>query len=192
MSRPNVYIIAGPNGAGKTTFASYYLPVAKCKQFVNADLIAQGLAPFAPASAAMKAGRMVLEQLHTLTDKQLDFAFESTLSGRAYIAFLETLKTKGYKIHIFFLWIPSVELGLSRIKERVAQGGHHVPAKDVRRRYTKSLANFLNDYKSLADHWHMVDNSLFPPRWIAEAEKGKTKILDKALFESIMAHKEKP
>ena len=48
---PNVYIIAGPNGAGKTTFAKQFLPLyARCKNFVNADLIAQGLAPFSPES----------------------------------------------------------------------------------------------------------------------------------------------
>jgi len=39
-----LYIIAGPNGVGKTTFAREFLPhYADCKNFVNADLIAQGL-----------------------------------------------------------------------------------------------------------------------------------------------------
>ncbi len=42
----NVYIIAGPNGAGKTTFAREFLPLyAECRDFINADLIAQGIAP---------------------------------------------------------------------------------------------------------------------------------------------------
>jgi predicted ABC-type ATPase len=50
---PNVYIIAGPNGAVKTTFAREFLPhFADCRYFVNADLIAQGLAPFAPGKQA--------------------------------------------------------------------------------------------------------------------------------------------
>ena len=52
----NLYVIAGPNGAGKTTFANKFLPdFANCEEFINADLIARGLAPFAPESMAMKA-----------------------------------------------------------------------------------------------------------------------------------------
>ncbi|MGO9469328.1 MAG: hypothetical protein ACLQVF_34830 [Isosphaeraceae bacterium] len=46
---PTVYVIAGPNGAGKTTFAARFLPgFVDCRQFLNADLIAAGLSPFAP------------------------------------------------------------------------------------------------------------------------------------------------
>lgn len=56
-----VIIIAGPNGAGKTTFAREFLPnEAVCPVFVNADLIAAGLAPFAPETAAAQAGRLML------------------------------------------------------------------------------------------------------------------------------------
>jgi len=50
-----IVIIAGPNGAGKTTFAREFLPnEAGCPIFVNADLIAAGLSPFAPELAAIK------------------------------------------------------------------------------------------------------------------------------------------
>ena len=64
---PNLYIIAGPNGAGKTTFAKEFLPhYAKCENFVNADLIAQGLSPFSPAAAGIKAGRLLLKQINEL------------------------------------------------------------------------------------------------------------------------------
>ena len=71
----NVYIIAGSNGSGKTTFAKKFLPdYAKCQNFVNADLIAQGLSPFSPRTAAIKAGRLVLEQIRSLAEKNVDFA----------------------------------------------------------------------------------------------------------------------
>ena len=82
-SKPSLYIIAGPNGAGKTTFAREFLPrFADCKEFVNADLIAQGLAPFAPEKAALKAGRLMLERLDELARQHVDFGLETTLSGR--------------------------------------------------------------------------------------------------------------
>jgi len=52
-----IVIIAGPNGAGKTTFAREFLPTdAELPNFVNADLIAAGLSPFAPDVTAFKAG----------------------------------------------------------------------------------------------------------------------------------------
>jgi predicted ABC-type ATPase len=188
--KPNVYIIAGPNGAGKTTFAKEFLPLyARCKHFLNADLIAQGISPFAPEKAAIKAGRVLLQELASLADKGEDFAFESTLSGKTYVSFLQDLKEKGYAIHIFYLWIPSVNLALSRIKERVAQGGHHIPPKDVRRRFKRSLENFLHDYKPLADSWDLVDNSQTPVCWVATGIKQETLILKKELFERIMYEK---
>ena len=69
--QPHVYIIAGPNGAGKTTFAKEFLPhYAKCNEFVNADLIAQGLPSFSPAAADLRAGRIVLEQIEIYAGKK--------------------------------------------------------------------------------------------------------------------------
>ena len=55
--QPTVYLIAGPNGAGKTTFATEFLPgFVSCREFLNADLIAAGLSPFAPETQAIRAG----------------------------------------------------------------------------------------------------------------------------------------
>ena len=80
-----IFIIAGPNGAGKTTFAREYLPnEADCPVFVNADLIAAGLAPFDPAKAAIAAGRLMLGELKRHADNRQSFAFETTLSGSSY------------------------------------------------------------------------------------------------------------
>lgn len=186
MSNKNVYIIAGPNGAGKTTFAKKFLPdYAKCPNFVNADLIAQGLSPFLPRLAAMKAGRLVLGQIHGLAEKNLDFAFETTLAGKSYISFLKKLKKKGYSIHLFFLWIPNAELALARIKERVADGGHDVPAADVRRRFHRGIYNLFKSYKSLVDTWMLFNNSAATPSLIAEERGGKLSVIDKDLFDKI-------
>ena len=80
-----IVIIAGPNGAGKTTFAREFLPnEANCPNFVNADLIAAGLSPFAPELAAFKAGRIMLETIAEHVKLGESFAFETTLSGLTY------------------------------------------------------------------------------------------------------------
>lgn len=93
MNSRNVYIIAGPNGSGKTTFAVKFLPeYVRCPNFVNADLIAQGLSPFSPGTAAIRAGKLVLEQIHQFANRRVDFAFETTLSGRLHVSLLKSLK----------------------------------------------------------------------------------------------------
>ena len=145
MKNKAVYIIAGPNGSGKTTFAQLFLPdYVQCPNFVNADLIAKGLAPFGPPAAAIKAGKLVLQQIHDYARRGADFAFETTLSGKSYASLLTELKSKGYALHLFFLWIPSPELAIARIKDRVAEGGHNVPVEDVRRRFIRGIHNFFS------------------------------------------------
>jgi predicted ABC-type ATPase len=186
MNNRSVYIIAGPNGAGKTTFAVKFLPeYARCQNFVNADLIAQGLSPFAPRTAAIKAGRLVLQQIHLLANKGLDFAFETTLSGKLYVNLFKFLRQRGYRIHIFFLWIPNANLAVSRIRNRVAQGGHDVPTQDVLRRFNRSISNFFKLYQSLADSWMLFDNAAVTPILIAERKNGKLRIVDPNSYNTI-------
>jgi predicted ABC-type ATPase len=132
------YIIAGPNGAGKTTFAETFLPNdVNCLQFLNADLIAQGLSPFKPESMAIEAGRLLLRRIDELVSKQEDFAFETTLSGLSYVRRIQEWKSAGYSVVLYFLKLPSEELAIERVRLRVAEGGHNVPDKIIRRRYHK-------------------------------------------------------
>jgi predicted ABC-type ATPase len=75
-----IVIIAGPNGAGKTTFAREFLPKeADCPIFINADLIAAGLSPFAPESVSVKAGKLMIDSINDLVQTGKSFAFETTL-----------------------------------------------------------------------------------------------------------------
>ncbi|MBI3251848.1 MAG: zeta toxin family protein [Candidatus Omnitrophica bacterium] len=174
----NLYLIAGPNGSGKTTFAKLFLPdYVKCPNFVNADLIAQGLAPFDPRAAAIKAGKLVLQRIDEYAGHGVDFAFETTLSGRSYMHLLNELKEKGYSLHLFFLWIPSPELAIARIKDRVTEGGHHVPAVDVRRRFVRGVSNFIK-YESTFDSWMLFDNSGTTPVLIAKRRNGNVEVMD--------------
>jgi predicted ABC-type ATPase len=186
MRKKSVFIIAGPNGSGKTTFARMFLPeYVNCPNFVNADLIAQGLAPFDPQNAAMKAGKLVLQQIDDYAARGVDFAFETTLSGRSYATIFEELKAKDYVLHLFFLWIPSPELAIARIKDRVAGGGHHVPAGDVRRRFVRGIRNFFRLYEPLLDSWMLFDNSQTKPLLIARSSNGDREILHSDVFDLI-------
>jgi len=182
-----VYVIAGPNGSGKTTFAVKFLPeYASCPNFVNADLIAQGLSPFFPGAAAIKAGKLVLEQIHKFANRRVDFAFETTLSGKLHINLFKSLKAKGYKIHLFFLWIPNTKLAVSRIKTRVAEGGHNVPVEDIIRRFDRSISNFFKLYQPYIDSWMLFNNEGPTPILIAERKNSKIRIIDEKLYNKII------
>jgi predicted ABC-type ATPase len=79
-AKPTIYLIGGCNGAGKTTFALEFLPrEVKCLRFLNADEIARGLSPLKPSAAAIKAARLLLDELHDSIAKKVTFALESTL-----------------------------------------------------------------------------------------------------------------
>ena len=161
---PLCLIIAGPNGAGKTTFAKEFLPrEAGIVHFVNADLIAAGLSPLKPSNAALNAGRVFLAELDRLATRSEDFAFESTLSGLAYVDRIKQWKTRGYRVELVYLQLASPEIALKRIAARVKEGGHHVPAADVRRRFVRSWRNFQNMYGPLCDAWWLYDANVRPP-----------------------------
>ena len=189
---PKAYIIAGPNGAGKTTFATNFLPrYAECMEFVNADLIASALSPFVPDRAAFRAGRLMLEQIHLLADRGIDFGFETTLAGKGYVRLLNDLKDRGYRIHLFYLWIHSIDIALARIAGRVKMGGHNVPENVVRRRYYRGSSNFAKLYRSLTDFWAIYDNSTNVPTLIAYNEYDKLEIIDHEIFNRISNEVEK-
>lgn len=186
MKNKAIYIIAGPNGSGKTTFATMFLPeYVNCSNFVNADFIAKGLSPFEPRAAAVKAGKLVLQQIHEYAEHGVDFAFETTLSGKSYAGLLTELKARGYELHLFFLWLPNAELAIARIKERVREGGHHVPSEDVRRRFVRGINNFISLYEPLLNSWMLFDNSKAKPILIAKRRNGHREVFNDGLFDII-------
>lgn len=167
-----VIIIAGPNGAGKTTFAREFLPVeAACPVFVNADLIAAGLAPFAPETAAVQAGRLMLQELARHFAVRQSFAFETTLSGRAWLHHIREWQAASYRVKLIFLQLDSVEEAIARVAQRVRQGGHDIPEATIRRRFAAGRQNFERLYAPQADAWALYNNSGPQPVLLDWSEK---------------------
>jgi predicted ABC-type ATPase len=157
---PGVIVLAGANGAGKSTAAPALLRgKLAVTHFVNADTIAQGLAAYAPETAALEAGRIMLARIRELADSRATFAFETTLASRSLAPWLKDLLTKEYCVHLVFLWLPSADLAVARVADRVQMGGHNIPETTIRRRYRAGLKNFWTLYRPLATTWRVYNNS---------------------------------
>ncbi len=168
----HIYIIAGPNGAGKTTFARQFIPATlNITQFVNADLIAYGLSPFAPEREAIQAGKLMLRQIDKLVGLGESFCLETTLSGRTYARMIPAWQAKSFVVRLIFLSLANVEMAIARVAERVAQGGHYIPEDVIRRRFIAGFANFQNIYKNLVNGWTLYDNSGQSPQLIDSGGK---------------------
>lgn len=168
INHPQIAILGGINGAGKTSSSEPILRIGmRIPIFVNADTIARGLNAFNPESEAVRAGRIMLEQLRNLASRRMSFAFETTLAARTYAEWLRELRQAGYAVHLLYYWLKSPDLAIERVADRVLSGGHYVPDDTIRRRYSRSVRNFLELYRSVANSWQVYDNSNGRARLIA-------------------------
>jgi len=159
----------------------------RCLEFVNPDLIAKGLSPFSPERAAARAGRLVLERIRELSAVGSDFAMETTLSGLSYQPLLRRLKERGgYELHMFFLWLPTLELSLDRIADRVRDGGHDVPEADVRRRFPRVVRNLFGRYLPLLATLYFYDNSAAVPKLVFVERNGQRTISNPRIYQHVL------
>lgn len=185
---PTIYVIAGPNGVGKTTFADRYLPdEARQVEFVNADLIARGLSPYDPDVVAMQAGRIALGRIRQLIADKIGFTWETTMSGRSAAGWLREARAVGFTLKCYFLWVRQPEIVLTRIRQRVVEGGHNIPEEVSRRRFFKTIENFFEIYRPLFDAWKLYENDLPEPRLLAVEKQGRLVARDRKRLNEILS-----
>jgi predicted ABC-type ATPase len=186
--QPVCWIIAGPNGAGKTTFALKYLPeAANCRRFVNADLIAAGMSPLAPERERIATARIYLAEIERHVRARRDFGFETTLSGQGYLRLIARLKSAGWRVELIYLALPNVEMSRLRVAERVAHGGHDIPADAIERRFARSLRNLFLRYAPAVDRTRCYINSGTAPIPVFAQRAGERRIIDR----DMVAHLER-
>jgi predicted ABC-type ATPase len=157
---PAAVVLAGINGAGKTTASQALLAdTLHLMTFVNADAIAKGLSGFDPESVAIQAGRVMLQRLRELARNRENFAFETTLAARTYAGWLDSIRQNGYEVSLFYFWLKSADMAVSRVANRVREGGHHVPEATIRQRYSRSVRNLFELYMPVVNTWKIYDNS---------------------------------
>lgn len=189
MKEKNFYIIAGPNGAGKTTLSKTVLKdVFNCQNFVNADEIAKGLSPLQAGKFDIWAGRIMLQQIANYIEAKESFCIETTLSSKFYLNKIKELKAIGYKISLFFIYLPTVKLAVQRVKQRVTSGGHDVEKAIIKRRYKRGLINLVNDYFDHIDNL-LIYSNVENLEKIAHSNEGHLKIYNQKVFKKINKYK---
>jgi predicted ABC-type ATPase len=137
---------------------------------------------------AIAAGRLMLGRIRALGVAQMDFAFETTLASKTFAPRLARLRESSYRFHLAFLSLPSPDLAVARVAERVRAGGHDVPEPVIRRRFVSGLRNLFRLYLDLADTWQVFDNSaLAAPRLIAARMPGEeTRLIDSDAWRNLL------
>ncbi len=169
---PRITVVGGPNGAGKTTFVRAYLEEYP-EPYLSADAFAAELRPEAVEEVAVAAGRLFVERLAELIGLRSSFIVESTLSGKSLAANLRAARKVGYRVSMVMVYVDSADASLQRVRERYRKGGHNVPEEDVRRRFSRTLKNFWNLYRPLADEWKLYRNALSSPQLVASGEQDR-------------------
>jgi predicted ABC-type ATPase len=187
MGVKEIFIIGGPNGAGKTTAARALLRnVLDGIVFLNADEIAREIAPEDSDSAALAAGRVFLEKMRSLIQQSQSFAFETTCSGKSYARLLEQCRQDGWRIFLYYFWLPSAEYSVERVARRVRQGGHAIPVDVIHRRYRAGVSNMRNLYLPLAEEAEIYDNTDKQRRMIAAKRAGNLIVFEPELWSDLL------
>jgi predicted ABC-type ATPase len=156
-----IIIVAGPNGSGKTSFANAFLPMERQMfVYINADEIARGLdqPSLSEVQLIIRAGREMLERISATISAGYDLMFETTLATLTYAQKIPRWRAQGYRVALIYLRLPDVEASISRVKKRVAGGGHAIPDDVIRVRFSKSLEYLELHYKPLVDEWYLWDS----------------------------------
>ncbi len=104
--------------------------------------------------------------------------FETTLSGRSHARWLRDLQTAGYRTQLVFLSLPSAELAVARVADRVRRGGHHVSDTVVRRRFAAGVRNLFSVYMEVVDAWTIYDNAdIASPHLVASRAVGAATVI---------------
>ena len=112
----------------------------------------------------------MLQRIEELLLSGEDFAIETTLTTRSYVAMVRKAQASGYKVSLIYIWLNSPQLAIQRVAERVSNGGHNIPTHVIERRYFRGIKNLFELFMPICDYWKITDNSDEPLINIARKE----------------------
>lgn len=172
MSAKQVWVLAGGNGAGKSTF--YQVALApKGVKLVNADTIAKIINPERPETVSYQAAGIAEKIRSALLRQGTSFCFETVFSHPSKIDFIATAKALGYQVILVYIHLETSQLNEARVRQRVSEGGHDVPAEKIRGRIPRTM-QYVAAALALVDEARLLDNSLRddPFRQVAIVRQG--------------------
>ena len=186
METPKLIVVGGPNGSGKSTFALKHSALSGIR-YIGADQIAAELSPGNPFSARIEASRQFILRIRESIDRKESMIVESTLSGKSLRNLIREAQIADFEITVIFVFLETADTCVQRVKQRVELGGHDVPEGDIRRRFNRSIANFWNIYRTLADFWLLVYNSETAPENVAFGNESHSIVRINELFDKFQA-----
>lgn len=160
--KPVLIVIAGPNGSGKTSVTSKILQHEWMEDsvYINPDIVAQEkFGDWNSMEAIKKAVVYCEEWREKCLVERKSLIFETVLSAKDKIDYIERAKKIGFFIRLFFVCTKSPAINASRIAQRVMKGGHDVPITKVISRYQKSILN-CKYIATKVDRTYLYDNSI--------------------------------
>ena len=149
-------------------------------------MIASGLSPLAPERELIAASRIFLREIEACIQKKQDFAFETTLAGRSYLALIERLRSSGWRVELIYLALPSIEMSKARVAERVAHGGHNIPEQAIERRFARSLRNLLTKFSYAVDRCSCFMNTRDETTLIFEQQGEQRNVIHDHFYQHLL------
>lgn len=182
LLKPVFYLLAGPNGAGKSTLyrsavASGLLPNEA--EFVNADLHeATSLQHIAnPEDRSAQARSWADARRRYCLAQGLSFVSETVFSHPSKLALMQDARAAGFAVVLLVVCLNDPHQLLGRVAQRVAEGGHDVPAERILARYPRTLRHLqqampLADLALLYDTSGVGRNGISGPKLVARCRLG--------------------
>jgi predicted ABC-type ATPase len=145
-----IFVLAGCNGAGKSSIGGQALHAAGIPYFdpdhAAREAISAALAhgrDLTQAEANAWAWNEGVRRLRRAIAERANYALETTLGGETIVDLLLQAADAGLGINVWFIGLDSVELHVTRVRERVARGGHDIARADIERRYVRGRVNLI-------------------------------------------------
>jgi predicted ABC-type ATPase len=161
VRRPCLYVLAGTNGGGKSSLAGAMF-LARGAEYFDPDEAAARIRSASPGltdatanSAAWHEGKRLLERAIA---GRSNFAFETTLGGATIPRLLDSARSAGLDVRVWYVGLRSVELHIARVRASAEKGGHAIPEQKIRERYDRSRVNLIRLLPRLSELL-LYDNS---------------------------------